>query len=61
MNDPIVESVRQKLLERSQTGLLKYNIGLYRTDLGYVDWLRKKTVRRIDLKSPSIVATVGIG
>lgn len=39
MNDPIVERVRQKLLERSQTGLQKYGVGLDRTDLTTREWL----------------------
>jgi hypothetical protein len=38
--DPIVESVRAKLLARSQAGLLKYGVGLDRTDLSRLDWLR---------------------
>ena len=32
-DDPIVESVRNKLFERSEVGYHKYGIGLDRTDL----------------------------
>lgn len=38
MSDPIVESVREKLLQRSKAGLLKYGVGLDRTDLTRRDW-----------------------
>lgn len=37
--DPIVERVREKLHERSQTGLMKYGCGLDRTDLSGMQWL----------------------
>ena len=37
--DPIVESVRTKLLERSQVGLNKYGVGLDREDLDTLQWL----------------------
>jgi len=39
MTDPVVEQVRQKLLERSQRGILKYGTTLERPDLYLVDWL----------------------
>ena len=38
--DPIVESVRAKLLARSQAGLAKYGVGLNRTDLTNLQWLQ---------------------
>ena len=40
MTDPIVEAVRAKLLARSQRGLAEYGVGLDRTDLSRLDWLR---------------------
>lgn len=39
MTDPIVESVRADLLARSQVGLLKYGVGLDRTDIDLRGWL----------------------
>lgn len=38
--DPIVESVRTKLLERSHVGLNKYGVGLDRDDLDTLQWLK---------------------
>lgn len=40
MIDPNVESVRSKLLERSQRGIAKYGTTTARGDLSLVDWLR---------------------
>ena len=40
IKDNIVEAVRQDLLERSQTGIRKYNTTLDRTDLSLRDWLQ---------------------
>lgn len=39
MEDTIVESVRQDLLDRSQAGIKKYNTTLDREDLDLSDWL----------------------
>ncbi len=39
MLDPIVESVRTKLLLRSQVGIKKYGTTLARDDLSMLDWL----------------------
>ncbi len=39
MNDPIVESVRQKLHYRSQVGIQKYGTDMGRSDLTYIQWL----------------------
>ena len=47
--DPIVESVRRKLLERSQTGIKKYGTMLNRTDLSRLDWLRHAQEEALDL------------
>ena len=47
--DPIVESVRAKLLARSQVGLSKYGVGLDRTDLSRLDWLRLAQEEAMDL------------
>lgn len=33
MTDPIVESVRAKMLERSEVGLRKYGVGMDRADM----------------------------
>ena len=38
--DPIVERVRQKLLERSQVGIQKYGCTMERDDLTVLDFLR---------------------
>lgn len=40
MEDSIVESVRQDLLDRSQAGIKKYNNTLDRDDLELSDWLQ---------------------
>lgn len=37
--DPIVEAVRQKLLERAHAGLMKYGCTMERDDLELDDWL----------------------
>ena len=39
-HDPIVDAVRQKLLDRSQVGIQKYGTTMKRTDLSRLDWLR---------------------
>lgn len=38
--DPLVERLRQRLLDRSTEGIAKYGVTLERTDLSLVDWLR---------------------
>ena len=40
MTDPIVDAVRQKLLDRSQVGIQKYGTTMERDDLSRLDWLR---------------------
>jgi hypothetical protein len=40
LTDPIIESVRAKLLTRSAAGIAKYGVTLARTDLSRLDWLR---------------------
>lgn len=47
--DPIVERVRQKLLDRSLAGMEKYGTGLYRTDLTRLDWLRHAQEEALDM------------
>lgn len=47
--DPIVEAVRQKLLDRSLAGMEKYGTGLYRTDLTRLDWLRHAQEEALDM------------
>ena len=47
--DPIVESVRQKLLERSKAGINKYNTTLERNDLTTLDWLIHAQEEAMDL------------
>lgn len=49
MNDPIVEAVRQKLLDRSQAGILKYGTMLTRNDLSPVQWLKHAQEEALDL------------
>lgn len=40
MIDKNVESVRQKLLDRSEVGIVKYGCTTERSDLELIDWLR---------------------
>lgn len=47
--DRHIESVRQKMLERSQRGLQKYGVTLERTDLTTLDWLRHAQEEAMDL------------
>jgi hypothetical protein len=47
--DPIVERVREKLHQRSQTGIAKYGTDMTRADLGVVDWLRHAQEEALDL------------
>ena len=47
--DPIVEAVRQKLLDRSQAGILKYGTRLDRDDLTRADWLKHAQEEALDL------------
>lgn len=47
--DPIVESVRAKLLQRSQVGMTKYGVGLDRTDLTRKEWLLHAQSEALDL------------
>lgn len=47
--DPIVEAVRKKLLERSEVGLHKYSIGLDRSDLTKLQWLIHAQEEAMDL------------
>lgn len=47
--DPIVESVRAKLLRRSQVGIKKYGTMLDRKDLSELDWLQHAQEEAMDL------------
>ena len=47
--DPIVESVRAKLHQRSQAGIAKYGTMLTRTDLSRLEWLRHAQEEALDL------------
>ena len=49
IQDSIVESVRQKLLERSKAGINKYNTTLERNDLTTLDWLIHAQEEAMDL------------
>lgn len=49
MEDPYVESVRKKLLKRSQTGVVKYGVDLTRPDLDTLDWLIHAQEEAMDL------------
>lgn len=49
MRDRHVESVRRKMLERSQAGLNKYGTSLERNDLSRLDWLRHAQEEAMDL------------
>lgn len=47
--DPIVESVRRKLLERSHTGIKKYGVTLYNSGLTRLQILRHAQEEALDL------------
>lgn len=49
MTDPIVESVRAKLHDRSQAGIRKYGTDMSRSDLSRLDWLRHAQEEALDL------------
>lgn len=49
MTDPIVEAVRQRLADRSATGLAKYGVPMGRTDLTRAQWLRHAQEEALDL------------
>ena len=49
ITDKHVESVRQKMLERSALGLIKYGVTLERKDLTTLDWLRHAQEEAMDL------------
>jgi hypothetical protein len=49
MIDPVIESVRAKLLTRSQAGIAKYGTTLARADLTRLDWLRHAQEEALDL------------
>lgn len=46
--DTLVEAVRADLLERSRSGLLKYGVGVDRTDLSLRDWLQHAYEETLD-------------
>lgn len=48
MKDAIVESVRQKLADRSAVGIKKYGTTMERTDLNRLDWLRHAQQELLD-------------
>ena len=48
MQDSIVESVRQQLLDRSNVGIKKYGVTLDRTDLSLLDWLEHAKQESLD-------------
>jgi hypothetical protein len=47
--DPVVESVRNDLLQRSQVGVQKYGVTLARTDLSLRDWAQHAYEEALDL------------
>ena len=46
--DPIVEAVRDDLLQRSQIGISKYGVTLARDDLSLRDWLQHAYEETLD-------------
>ncbi|WP_439398512.1 hypothetical protein ACRQ5Q_14570 [Bradyrhizobium sp. PMVTL-01] len=46
--DPVVEAVRQDLLQRSQLGIKKYGVTLDRDDLALRDWLQHAYEETLD-------------
>jgi len=59
MLDKHVESVRQKLLERSQAGIQKYGTSLERPDLGTLEWPIHAQEEAMDLANYLEVLIVG--
>jgi hypothetical protein len=51
MEDPYVESVRKKLLERSRVGMAKYGVDLTRPDLDTLDWLIHAQEEAMDMSN----------
>jgi hypothetical protein len=47
-SDPVVEAVRDDLLERSRVGIDKYGVTLARTDLKLRDWLQHAYEETLD-------------
>jgi hypothetical protein len=47
--DSIVESVRQKILARSQVGIQKYGTTMERKDLDRIQWLKHAQEEAMDL------------
>lgn len=47
--DSIVESVRQKILARSQVGISKYGTTMERKDLDRIQWLKHAQEEAMDL------------
>lgn len=47
--DPIVESVRLKLLQRSQIGISKYGTTLYENQISRLAWLKHAQEEALDL------------
>ena len=48
LEDSIVESVRQQLLDRSNVGIKKYGVTLDRDDLSLLDWLEHAKQESMD-------------
>lgn len=49
MTDRFVESVKAKLTNRSEIGVVKYGIGLEREDFNQLDWLIHAQEEAMDL------------
>lgn len=49
MKDSIVEAVKAKYTERSETGIKKYNTTLDRDDLTVTEWLQHAQEEAMDL------------
>ncbi len=47
-SDPIVEKVREKLLERPRSGQTKFGIGMDRNNLAILDWMKHLQEELID-------------
>jgi hypothetical protein len=48
MQDSIVESIREQLLERSNVGIKKYGVTLDRNDLSLLEWLEHAKQEQMD-------------
>lgn len=49
MNDPIVDSVLNRIRSRSEAGMKKYGVTMARTDVSTLQWLRHAQEEALDM------------